>query len=77
MPRVMAPEVAVLASRASSKMMIKSLVFAAMVVPLVGKTPTTVGAEVSALPPVVNLEVNVAGSGILFELCTLVLITKL
>ena len=47
-PKVTAPEVAVPESILSSKVKIKSLVLAAMVVPLVGKTPTIAGAELSA-----------------------------
>src|SRR3989338_9516877 len=57
---VMAPLVAVDASNASSKITMKSLVFAAIVVAFVGRVPMTVGAVASALPPVVKLYVGAA-----------------
>ena len=74
---VMEPLVAVEASNASSKMTIKSEVAAPIVVAFVGKVPITVGAEASALAPVVNLVVYVAGSGMLLALRTEVLTSKL
>ena len=63
-PKVRAPEVAVVESILSPKIKTKSFVFAVMVVSEVGNTPTIEGAEVSAELPVVKVAMYVPGMAI-------------